>query len=254
VTINAEDELMKLRMTQRSKTYERMSDGDIARAIAGEHGLSAEIAADGPTYDVVQQINESDLAFLRGRARRIAAEVWVDSGALHFATRDQRTGTSVTLTRGNQLLAVEARADLAHQCSSVRASGYNASTRESIDAEAPGSAIAGETSGGQTGPQVLDRALGTLPCRRATLVPVADDEASAYARAEMLQRARRFVVVRGTTSGTPELVIGSRVTLARCGKPFDGDGYYVCQVRHTYDLIRGHRTQFVAERPTVSTP
>ena len=73
----AEDKLMSLRMTRRMKTYENVSDADIAQTIAQEHGLAAEADAPGPTYDVVQQWNQSDLAFLRERARLLQAEIWI---------------------------------------------------------------------------------------------------------------------------------------------------------------------------------
>jgi hypothetical protein len=32
--------------------------------------------------------------------------------------------------------------------------------------------------------------------------------------------------------------------------PFEGDGYYVTHVRHTFDLKHGFRTRFEAERVT----
>jgi hypothetical protein len=35
------------------------------------------------------------------------------------------------------------------------------------------------------------------------------------------------------------------------GRPFEGDGYRVCHMHHTYDLVQGHRTRFRAERPVV---
>ena len=73
------------------------------------------------------------------------------------------------------------------------------------------------------------------------------------ARAEMLRRSRRFVRLRGMTIGTPVLVVGSVVTLRNCGRPFDGGGYYVTRVHHTYDLEDGMRTRFEAERPTVNS-
>ena len=252
VTVLAEDDLMKLRMTQRSATYERKSDADIASEIAKEHGLQADVAADGPSYDVVQQLHQSDLAFLRERAKRVAAEVWSSDGKLHFATRDRRTGTTVKLVRGGNLVAVEACADLAHQCSSVVVSGYDASTRSAIDERAPGSDVEAETNGGRTGPRTLTNALGELPAQRIDAVPVSTDEAKAWAKAELLRRARRFVTVRGSTSGTPEMVVGSRATLERCGKPFDGDGYYVTRIHHAYDVATGFRTRFHAERATVN--
>ena len=91
----------------------------------------AQLDADGPTHDVVQQFNQSDLAFLRERARRIQAELWATEGSLHLATRDRRPGTSVTMTRGSDLISVSAKADLAEQCTAVRVSGYDASARSS---------------------------------------------------------------------------------------------------------------------------
>ena len=252
VVVAAEDELMRLRLTQRSATYTRMSDADIAQDVAARHGLRAEVDLDGPTYDVVQQVNQSDLAFLRSRARRLQADLWALGGRLHLATRDRRTGTAVTMTRGSDLIEVTARADVAEQATAVRVSGYDAAARAAIDAEAPGSTVDTEIVGGRTGPQTLRRAFGELPGRRVRDVPVLESDARAVARAEMLRRSRRFVRAHGVTTGTPELVIGSRLTLARCGRPFDGGGYYVTRVRHSYDLKRGMRTRFDAERPTVN--
>jgi phage protein D len=83
-------------------------------------------------------------------------------------------------------------------------------------------------------------------------VPLVDGEATAWAKGEYLSRARGFVTVVGTTRGTPDMVVGSKITLDRVGKPFDGDGYYATRVRHTYDQLDGHRTHFEAERATVS--
>lgn len=252
VSAFAEDELMKLRMTQRSATYRNVTDADVARTIAGRHSLRPDVNADGPTYDVVQQLNQSDLEFLRDRARRVNAELWALDGTLHFATRDQRPGTEITLTQGSNLLGVSARADLAHQCTAVSVSGYDAQRRDQVDVEAPASTVAAEANGGHTGPQTLTRAFSDLPGRQVRMVPFVDSEARAFAKAEMLRRARSFVTVRGTTNGTPEMVVGSKVRFVRLGKPFDGAGYHVTRFHHAYDLMKGHRTAFEAERPNVN--
>ena len=112
----AEDKLMKLRMTRRMKTYENMSDADIAEAIAGEHGLSADVDADGPTYDVVQQWNQSDLAFLRERARLIQAEVWFEDDKLLLQDPRQAHRHRAHAGAGQRAhRRAAARADLAHQ-------------------------------------------------------------------------------------------------------------------------------------------
>ena len=252
VTAFAEDKLMQLRVTRRSKTYLQMSDGDIASAIAAEHGLTPDVEADGPTYDVVQQMNQSDLAFIRERAHLIQAELWCDGDTLGFKTRGNRSGTSVTLVQGNHLLTVECRADLAHQRTKVVVSGYDASQREVIDEEAGAEVVQAESSGGKSGPEVLERAFGERPSQLVRDVPLVNGEATAWAKAEMLRRSRSFVTAVGVTRGTPDLVVGSNLELQRVGDPFEGEGYYVTRVRHTYDLRVGHRTHFEAERPTVS--
>lgn len=251
VIIFAEDQLMDLRMTRRCRTYENLSDADIAQAIASEHGLTAEVDADGPVYDVVQQWNVSDLAFLRERASLIRAEVFLLDNKLFFKTRDKRDGSEITLVQGNHLLSAQARADLAHQRTQVVVSGFDAASRESIHEEADGAVVEAEIAGGLTGPQLLEQAFGPRVSHLSRQTPLNSGEASAWARAEMLRRARSFVTVAGVTRGTPDMAVGSRLSLERMGHPFDGAGYYVTSVCHTYDALDGHRTRFTAERPTI---
>lgn len=251
VTIFAEDKLMKLRMTRRMKTYENVTDADIASAIASEHGLTPEVDADGPTYDLVQQWNMSDLAFLRERARSIQAEIWVEDETLHFKTRGNRTATELTLVQGNHLIALRARADLANQRTKVKVSGYDAAQREMIEEEAGADAIQAEVAEGLTGPAVLERAFGERISHRVRQVPLESGEATDWARAEMLRRARGFVTVTGVTRGSADMIVGSKLTLERAGHPFEGAGYYVTRVCHTYDLQNGFRTHFDAERATI---
>ena len=180
VVVFAEDKLMSLRMTRRMKTYKQMSDADIAQSIASEHGLQAQTDADGPTYDVVQQWNMSDLAFLRERARLIQAEIWFAEGALNFKTRDRRTATELTLVQGNHILELQARADLAHQRTKVKVSGFDASQRDTVDEEAGSDAIQSEVSGGRTGPAVLEQAFGERVSYRVREAPLKTAEARGW--------------------------------------------------------------------------
>src|SRR3954454_23345799 len=163
---------MRLRMTHRMRSYTNVSDDDIVQAIASEHGMQAQTDADGPTYDVVQQWNLSDLAFLRERARLIQAEIWFQDETLYFMTRNKRTATELTLVRGNELIEVEVRADLAHQRSKVKFSGYDARQRDRIEEEAGADAINAEISGGRTGPAVLEQAFGERVSFRLRDIPL----------------------------------------------------------------------------------
>jgi len=252
VVVNAEDALMEFRQTRRMRTYKNVSDADLASRIASDHGLRADAQVDGPTYDVVQQWNQSDLAFLRMRGRLLQAEVWVDDGTLHFATRGSRSGTDLSLTIGFDLMKCELRADLAHQRTKVAVTGYDASQRERINESAEGTVVDGEAGGGRTGPAVLSQAFGDRVSYRVRETPLTSAEASGWARAEMLRRARGFVTAIGTTRGSPEMVVGSRLTLNGVGGPFEGDGWYVTRLCHTWDLEEGFRTRFEAERAKVN--
>jgi uncharacterized protein len=252
VAVYAEDRLMDLRMTRRTRSYDAMSDAEIVREVAAAHGLAVAVDIPELTRDVVQQWNQSDLAFLRERARLVRAELWLDdAGTLHFKARERRDAGAFTLVRGGDLLDLQARADLAHQRTAVRVSGLDPDTLDAIDEEADDSAVRAEVTSGRTGPAVLRQAFGERTSQRVREVPLTAAEAAALARAELQRRARRFVQVHGVTTGTPDMVVGSRLTLERVGRPFSGGGYRVTRVRHTHDLSRGFRTEFSAERPTV---
>jgi len=252
VVILAEDALMRLRMTRRLRTFTDVTDADLASSVADDHGLRAEVDVDGPRYDVVQQLNQSDLAFLRERARLVQAELWADGRTLHMASRPKRSGTELTLVQANQLLSVRLCADLAHQRSEVVVTGYDASAADVIDERAQSDTIEAEISGGRAGPQIVKKALGATTTLRVREAALTGEEAQAWAKAEMLRRARRFVSVVGTTRGSPDMIVGSRLTLQQVGAPFEGSGYYVTRIRHTVDLVRGLRTYFEAERATVN--
>jgi len=252
VVLLAEDALMRLRMTRRMRTYTDVTDGDIAEQIAAEHGLQTEVTFDGPRYDVVQQMNQSDLAFLRERARLVQAELWCTGRTLHFSARPRREGTALTLVQGNHLLSARLCADLAHQRSEVVVTGYDADAKDVIDERAGPETVDAEISGGRSGARVVEQALGASTTLRVREAALTGAEASAWAKAEMLRRGRRFVTVSGIARGSPDMVVGSLLRLELVGAPFEGDGYYVTRVRHTFDHERGLRTRFEAERATVN--
>lgn len=252
LVVFAEDALMQLRMTRRMRTYTHVTDAEIVGKIATDHGLNADLNVDGPRYDVVQQLNMSDLAFLRERARLVQGELWCTDRTLHFSSRPQRKATRLTLAHGTDLLSARLLADLAHQRSEVVVTGYDAATKSVIDERAGADTISSEVSRGRTGPGIVQKALGDSSAVRVREVALAGKEADAWAKAEMLRRARGFVTVAGITRGSPDMVVGSLLRLEFVGKWFEGDGYYVTRIIHTFDHVQGLRTRFEAERATVN--
>ena len=80
----------------------------------------------GPTHKVLAQVNQSDLAFLRDRARAIDAEVWVDGTTLTRSARARRAaGQRRAGARAASCASSPSLADLAHQRTSVTVSGWD---------------------------------------------------------------------------------------------------------------------------------
>lgn len=250
IMVLAEDRFQDLRMERRTRTFEDVTDADVIRQIATQHGLTAEVDVDGPTHRVLAQVNQSDLAFLRERVAAIDAELWIDNRTLYAQARTRRNAGSVTFTYGQNLTEFSVLADLAHQRSAVQVSGWDVAGKEAIDVEASESVIAAELRGGRSGSAVLGQALAARRERIVSATPLSRDEAQKMAEARYRERARRFVTGSGVVDGNIKIRVGATVELSGLGPFFDGP-YYVTRARHTFTQEEGYRTAFDAERPAI---
>lgn len=257
LTVLAEDRLQDLRMTRRTRTFEKMTGEDVFRQIASEHSLSPDVRASGPQHESIAQVNQSDLAFIRQLAGALGAEVWVKGRTLCVRPRaphtpSQANGGPIELTYGVNLSAFTVRADLAHQCTELLVTGWDVSNKAAIAETAGASVISSELNGGVSGPDLLKKKFGERKAQLVHTVPMTTAQARGLARAQFAERARRFVVGTGRmNSGDPNLVVGAAVTLSHLGRLFDGD-YTVVRVRHTFDRANGFQTEFDVERPAIS--
>lgn len=247
IAVLAEDRLQDLRMTRRSRHFEQMSDADVMRQIAQAHGLSADVDVPGSAHTVLAQINQSDLAFLRERARATGVEVWVEDTRLRAAPRSSRAGAATTLEWGNRLRSFTVLADLAHQATRLTVGGWDVAGKEAIAAETDMAVVASELDGGSSGGEILQQAFGERHASIAHTVPANADEARAQAEAQLRTLARRFVVGRGIAETDAALKVGAAVRLQGLGALFSGQ-YVLSEVRHRFDETQGLRTEFTAER------
>ncbi len=250
INVLAEDRFQDLRMTRRTRAFSDVSDADIFSRVANDHGLTASVNVQGPTYRVLSQVNQSDLAFLRERARLVDAELWMDGSTLNARSHAARGGAPLKLTYGGSLQEFSVLADLAHQRTTVKVSGWDVSSKAAIDESAGESAVSAELDGKRSGSSVLGQALAERNERVAASVPLSSDEARAMAEARYRERARRFVRGRGWAEGTPAVRVGGSLALKQVGDLFEGK-YYVTLARHTFDLAKGYQTSFEVERPGV---
>ena len=247
ITVLAEDRFQDLRMTRRTRTFTDVSDADVIKQIATDHGLTPEVDVPGPTYKVLAQVNQSDLAFIRDRARSIDAEVWMSDKTLHAKAHTGRNGDKLQMTYGNQLREFNVLADLAMQRTSVAVNGWNISNKAAMQFEATDSAISSELNGDTSGVSILQSALGERKEALAHTIPLNDQEAQHEAEAFFRMSARRFVVGHGTAETNKSLRAGSQLDLQGLGPLFNGK-YYVAEVKHIFDSAKGLRSEFRSER------
>lgn len=250
INVLADDRFQDLRMTRRTRTFADVTDSDVFNQIANDHGLSPDVSVTGPSYKVLAQVNQSDLAFMRERARANDAELWMNGSTLNVKTRSNRNGGSLRLSRGNQLREFKVLADLALQRTSVSVNGWDVSSKSGLQFEATESAINDELNGDSSGISILQSALGQRKEALAHTVPLNSQEAQAVAESFFKMSARRFVVGRGIAETTASLRVGVKVELQNLGPLFNGK-YYVTEVSHIFDGLKGLRSEFCGERPGI---
>lgn len=253
LTVLAEDRLQDLRMTRRTRSFEDVTDADLVRQVAGDHGLTPSVDLPGPTHRHLAQVNQSDLAFLLDRCRLLDADLWVEDRTLHAVARSRRGGRPISMTQGRELHELTVIADLAHQFTALHLSGWDAQAKEAAVHEATDSALGSELGGDRSGARVLAAAFG----ERAQVIvhagPWNADEARAAGDAVFREGARRFVHGHGVADTQLGLAVGRSAAIDGVGPLFDGT-YTITEVTHTFDAARGMRTAFGVERPGVGTP
>ena len=248
VTVLAEDRLQDLRMTRRTRSFANASDADVFNQIAGEHGLAPNVNLPTQNHKILSQINQSDLAFLRERARAVDADLWVENYRLNAQMRSNRSGGALRLTYQQGLREFTVIADLAGQRTTVHVNGWDVGSKSTLTHEATDSVLQAELNGDTSGANILKTAIGSRHDSISHTVPLSASEARAEAEAIFKMGARRFVIGQGVAETSGKLRVGNKVDLQGLGPMFSGN-YYLTEVRHLFDNGRGIRTEFTAQRP-----
>jgi phage protein D len=240
----AEDALQSARMTRHTKTWQNTSLSTIVSQIANGLGLTPVTSGLDDNIGTEQQLNESDLHFLRRLLARYDADLQVVGTELHATPRAQAQRNALELAMNSQLHEVRILADTAHQVTAVTAVGWDFRQGQTISATSqvgplgPGS--------GQTGTDWLPKVWGTRSENLGQYAVVNQADAQALVNAEFAQRSRRFVVARGVAEGNPALRVGSYLKLTGLGPRFSNT-YYTTGAVHRFSTEKGYATEFTAE-------
>jgi phage protein D len=243
LTVFAEDGMASLRLARRSRVFEDMSAGDVCARVAQDHGLT--LAGDtgfGQTQDWAQ-VGETDLAFVRRLARRHDRALRLDGRDLHVGRSVDAGAEPIALHIERDLASLRLLADLAHQCTGVRVTGFDVAAGEAFDevATEPGPA-AGR---GRRGPALRQETFGEREDLLSHLSARTAREASALVQAALDARAARWVVAQGKAIGQPRLRVGADVDLQGAGPRFS-NVYAVTCCEHRFTLATGYETDFEA--------
>jgi phage protein D len=247
LTVRGFDRLHRLLRGHKTRTFQRMSDSDIASQIARDWKLTPEVETTTVRHEHVLQRNQTDLEFLLLRARRIGYEVKVEGPRLLFRAARESQAKQVTLTLGEELLEFSPRLSLAAQVTEVRVQGWDPKRKESVTGRAGSGDERSRMGGRETGAALMQKVSGPV-----TLVTVDDsvsslEEAEAMARAALNRAAFGLVTGEGTCMGNPQIRPGTVVELLGLGQRFSGL-YYVVGCTHSISARRGYSTTFTVRR------
>lgn len=259
LAVRGYDKSHRLYREMKSQAHLNKKDSDLASEIASGAGLQADVEVTSTVYDHIFQHNQSDLAFLQERARRIGYECFVSDGKLVFRKPLSR-GAGITLRWGDDLLSFYPRMNLAEQVDEVIVRGW------SVDRQQP---IVGRARQGELYPEIQESRNGAAWARRfgSGKHVILEENVTSQAEADHLAAARldeisgAFVQAEGEAFRRPDIQAGKPVTLEALGDRFSGT-YLVTSARHVYTAeglkttfsVRGTRTGQILEEAGLRSP
>jgi len=228
----------------KSRSFQRVTDADIATRIAGEYSLEPDVDGTGEVHDYVLQASESDYAFLRRRAARIGFDFWISERTFHFKRTPRGAGTPPPLRWGDNLLRFSVRFASGERCDEVEVRGWDPLGKRAVTGRATVGDTGTDAAVAEEMAAAARRTFGRV-MRSAGQFPVTDQaEAEALANSFLLRTSGGEVVLRGEAQGDPMLGAGAEVRLEQVGTRLTGK-YRVTSVEHIYGAGRPYITRFV---------
>lgn len=241
LTVRGYDRRHRLQRGGKIRTFVEKKDSDIAAQIAQEAGLQAEVEDTRVMHKYVIQGNQTDMEFLRERARRINFEIIVTGRKLIYREVASARQPTLRLSLEQDLFEFRAHLSSVGQVAKVKVRGWNPAEKTEVIGEA---ARAAPMRGRRAGPALVEEAFGSSQELLAVPLMSAASEAEQIARGRLQALALGLIRGEGACPGRPDLRAGSVVDLQGIGKRFSG-AYYVTVVSHRYG-IEGYSTHFTA--------
>jgi phage protein D len=248
ITVRGYDRRHRLMRDYQTKTFAQMKDSDIARQLASDYGLQAEVEDTGTTLDYVLQHNQTPWAFLQTRAQRNGYEVVVADKTLYFRPHQPADTEALSLKWEVDLIEFYPRLSTLSQAGQVRVRGWNPTDKAEIIGQA-GAGDEGTTMGGTTGgARAVEDAFGQTCLVSVDRPVLSQAEADQLALGRFRTLALGYLSGDGVCIGRTDLRAGTVIQVEGIGERFSGL-YYVSSTIHRFDTQQGiYRTQFTIGR------
>ena len=244
-TVRGFDKLHRLSRGRKQRTFLKMKDSDIAKKIAQEMGLQAEVDDSGIIREHVFQNNLSDIDFLYARARFIGFEVDVLDTKLLFKKPQVNNSSGLVFKWETDLKRCRFYLSTAQQVDEVQVRGWSPKEKKEIVGKASATDVLSKMSGSKAGGEVQAGKFGggkrvSLICN----VPLETQaEADAVAKARLNELSMNFITGEAEVEGNPKLKTGAVIELQEVGAKYEGK-YYVVNATHTVRVGDGMGTGY----------
>jgi phage protein D len=255
--------LHRLHGTNNTRTFQGVSDKDIVEKIAQEANLQAEAEDPQVQYEYVMQPNQTDLEFLRDRARKLHFEILVRGKKLIFRRSQEQKPKSYTLVWAHAQMAIamgtntlplstfQLQMNASKPPTSVETRSYDAASKQAFVAQAGPSDQTSPMGGNKKGGDVANDAFK----RERKLVHVvtphgSQSECHEHAKAYYNNQAMGLISGTAETIGVPDLRGGQIIAMLGVGRRFEGE-YRIDEATHSIGGD-GYTTSLTVKRNSVS--
>lgn len=240
LTLVAFGEEIKLGRTEKRRVFQKKTDSQIAKEIAGEYGFGTDVEETSLSHEQVIQANETDYQFLHRRAQLYGYQMFLQDGKFHFH-KPRPDDSQVRIISGSDnsnllFVAIQSKPFLRgaeFQVTQVDPLKLELIDEKSKDDEDPvTSALKNKVRSPRLWNSIAAGDVGERPIRfmvnqghEQQLSPLKDQAQS------MSEASRWLVGGRGRTVGLDTLRPNQLVDLVGIGKKYSGK-YYLTKVIH----------------------
>ncbi len=227
--LECRDKAVRMTRGPKSRYFVDTTDGDILDELIGAYGLERDVVATKPSLKEVVQYDSTDWDFLVCRAEANGHVVAVRDGKITVGPPATDAQPVVTARFGATVLELDAEIDARWQVTGVKATAWNATDQELVEADAAEPTV---TDSGNLSPSELSDVIGGDPHLLRHGGRLSEPELQAWADGRLLRD--RLAKVRGRVrfQGFAGVSAGDLVEVTGVGKRFEGT-QYVAGVRQT---------------------